>query len=362
MRPAAAIVFVAFAMAASQGHVWAQQCTLMAQITPLASNVEFGTIVGAVFNTDSTVVVADAQASALHLFTVGGRHIATAGRRGAGPGEFRSLSSVMMSNGNVTAYDGSLRRVSRFDSKLQFMAIDSPGFASGRLFGYTRDRGAVTSDPQRMGANGRNGPESFTDSIVVRLNQRDGAPQVLIRSANQTKVVYAHRTFDVMPAPFSHAAVISVGNDVIAFGDRTRIIRRFDGDGKRLEDVVLPWQQQTLRNGDYEKWSAYQLDQSQSKAEVRALLDAAPKRPRAPGHGAIVIDRNDVMWVQQYAAPYESIATRVIAADARGRLIGTGTLPPRTHLLAAAPNALLVSTADEFDVPTIGVMGIRCTR
>ena len=82
------------------------------------STEEFVRIVGAIRIANGGIVVADQGPQELKFFDSTGTHQLTAGRRGAGPSEFRALVWIQRWWGDsVVAYDAMSRRLSFFDQR-----------------------------------------------------------------------------------------------------------------------------------------------------------------------------------------------------------------------------------------------------
>jgi len=63
---------------------------------------------------DGRILVANGGTNELRFFTGSGRHLATIGGTGSGPGEFRWLTGVWVSADSMFAFDNALARVSVF--------------------------------------------------------------------------------------------------------------------------------------------------------------------------------------------------------------------------------------------------------
>ena len=117
----------------------------------------FGTVSSAVRLRGGTIVVSDAQSHTIRFFDSGGNVQASAGGRGAGPGEFQSLAWIRRaSDTTVIAYDRA-RRATVLDSRGRVLrSANVPGppiglFDNGELLVSRRNARAVERPPLGTG-------------------------------------------------------------------------------------------------------------------------------------------------------------------------------------------------------------------
>ncbi len=137
--------------------------------------------VGASVLADGRVMVADAGASAVHLYSAKGTLLQSFGRNGSGPGEFRRIAWLgQCASDSIMVWDMSLRRLSVIDH--------GSGTVQSRPFPQTavppptttftcgRDgRIAYHSLPQRFGAAGSETPALRGTAPVILFNPSDGS-------------------------------------------------------------------------------------------------------------------------------------------------------------------------------------------
>ena len=86
-----------------------------------APDSEFSAVVGAVYGSDGRIAVADRTLATITVLAADGSVMATMGRAGDGPGEFRALAGIAAAGeGRIVAFDGELQRLSEwtFDGSL----------------------------------------------------------------------------------------------------------------------------------------------------------------------------------------------------------------------------------------------------
>lgn len=72
---------------------------------------------GAVRLSDGTIVVADGGSARLRCYDAAGRHLADAGRRGSGPGEFRYIGAMVAADGDSVLVLNGLERIHVYDAR-----------------------------------------------------------------------------------------------------------------------------------------------------------------------------------------------------------------------------------------------------
>jgi hypothetical protein len=325
-----------------------------------AAGSEFGAVTGAAVVRDTIIVIGDGRADQLRFYTVSGRSIGTFGRRGQGPGEFRDIRRVFARGDTVAVFDQSGRRASLFTPSGEFVrSFAAPWGMVGLL-----DRDAKVTAANPVGSSrGRNGPELWPDSLDVSIDDTRGS-RLLHRIRDRTRIVTASGVFGVYDAPFTRVPSVVADSDVIVVADGSGEIRRFRSDGSRLPSVRSPFGTRRLTRADLERWIDTRLrayDESNRPA-MRRLFSVAQLPPTTPAHGPVILDRAARIWIQEYRPFYELVPVGIAAVNDRGDVLVRASIPPRSKILAASADALVVSTADEYDAEVVNVFRIRCRR
>ncbi len=100
-------------------------------LTDTGAPDEFGGVNSVALGPDGEVYVADARNFEVRVFGLDGAHRRTFGRRGEGPGEFETLSSLAWAGDRLLTYDIMLGRVGQWS-------------AEGEWLGQHRTRGRMT--------------------------------------------------------------------------------------------------------------------------------------------------------------------------------------------------------------------------
>ena len=123
-----------------------------------APDSEFSYVVGVVHGPDGSIAVADQTLGTITVLAGDGRVVATLGREGDGPGEFRRLAGIVPDGeGRLVAFDGEHQRLSEWtldgslveDTRLLRAGDDRlmgeiGRFANGSWYAQERDRMAAT--------------------------------------------------------------------------------------------------------------------------------------------------------------------------------------------------------------------------
>jgi hypothetical protein len=128
---------------------------------------------------DGRIVVANAGSHQVRWYDANGRHVASAGREGGGPGEFRGLTTLRRLPGDsVLAYDVMAFRLSWFDPAGRFVrsvALQPVGQMPRRFVDRFADGQLLLSSSVRSFPNG---PPSGTtrDTLLWLRAGAEGAP------------------------------------------------------------------------------------------------------------------------------------------------------------------------------------------
>ena len=117
------------------------------------------------------IVVANRGSFQLRWYDVRGRHVRSLGRRGQGPGEFRSLYVFNGAADTVFVHDNSNRRISRITPDGKFVGIDSSGMPTGETWLY--DRSVVSRLP-------RTADRAALRNVLLRIPHGDVAVRAVM--------------------------------------------------------------------------------------------------------------------------------------------------------------------------------------
>jgi hypothetical protein len=120
------------------------------------------------------VAVSDLQASEVRIFDAAGRFVRAVGGLGAGPGEFRAPSRIIVRQADFLVYDSALRRYSRFSFDGRHLGELGDGVLLRHGFTVLFEGGRFsTTDAQELARNPRALPPHMNERLLV------GRPGVL---------------------------------------------------------------------------------------------------------------------------------------------------------------------------------------
>ncbi len=324
------------------------------------------------------IVVVDLGATRILVFDSAGTYRRALGRRGDGPGEFRSIGAVSVLPGDtLTAFDGALRRLSYWHPDAGFIRSVSLG-DSGSLDAWPAEAWAwrdslvvvlqlaiTPRDSVPPGAGVRRWP------MRAHLTLRDGAGRVIATSPTFPGMYTGVYDGGDTRLPFSNQPFAAMGRDRVYFGS---------GQAFRLSYLAADF----ASPGEL-RWPAQQEALSATEvAAVRAETEAvlATRLPAArlggaldeefapeilpsarPAIGRVFVDDEERVWIERFEATRLGTRTQkpgdqwtVLQRD--GRPVARLRLPPAMRLEAVRGNEVLVVRRDSLDVETVARYGL----
>lgn len=328
---------------------------------------------------NGTLVIADLGGLRLHVYDSTGTYRGALGRRGQGPGEFGTITSVTPMRGDTLAvFDATQRRLTVWSA--------SRGFV--RQIGL-QDGGSLESWPADAWP--------WRDSLVIVL-QLSVTPRPRLASGETAKPWHMRAqlalrdsggrsiansaTFDGMytalfskgdaRAPFSHSPFAALAGDRVVFGsgDRfqlTTLGAAFTATGEirapALDEPFDRAEATRLYDETLALVSAH-MPIAQAQARLALSFDPAIFPKHRPSIGRALADDAGRLWVERFeptrlGAQLQVPGNRwtVLATD--GRPIARLQLPPRTRLEAVRGNRVVVVRWDELDVQSAAVYALQ---
>jgi len=100
-------------------------------------DVYIGSMAGVAVAEDGTLYLADRTEAVIHVYSAAGEYQTTIGGKGEGPGEFLSVSTPRLVDGELYILDGQQRRVSVFDAEeFNYLRSHPVGSSGGGISGF----------------------------------------------------------------------------------------------------------------------------------------------------------------------------------------------------------------------------------
>jgi hypothetical protein len=315
----------------------------------------FSDITGMDVDSRGRIYVADWFAARVAVLDSTGALLRTIGRKGLGPGEFRSLRGVQLLPGDtLLAYDPAAARISIFppDSSGAARVVSlAAGLEGGAPFLVRRTAGdgylAFFRPPFAMG-------DTAVRLDRVRLLNPDGSPRgEPLRSfpSQSFLLVRASGGFSVTPNPFGREGLFAAGAGGVlhlAWSD-SLAVETVDADGRRLAAFAVPYRAPEVTSGDVEAAMAGIPTQA-ARTFRPALQDSLPGR--WPALRALVADaEGTAVWLGLNTPAGEAGEWASFQPD--GRYLGSVFLPREVMVMAVRGRRLYGVRRDVDGVPEI---------
>ena len=324
---------------------------------------EFDRVVTPFVLRDGRLVVPLRGSSEIRVFSREGSFVERLGGGGDGPGEFRYLSGAWPRGDTIEAFDGRLRRVTRF---LPDGAVDVVAIASGEYPDMVAALGPMKEGWAVGGvASGRPGQR---DVLMFHHFDRDGTHLGELASSGGM-IRYAGGNYSG-PEPMSPRSVFRSDGTRLYFGDTLEpLIRRVRSPGTMDGEIV--WT--APESGSAEDVFDEVVDAAVLRAgperaeETRQRLEAAPSSTQLSVFWDFHVDPAGFIWIQPYeptahafavGAPYRGGvgsggAWQVMTPD--GRFAGSVDVPDGLEVTQITRSTVVGIRRDEFGVETVHV-------
>ncbi|MGH7695797.1 MAG: 6-bladed beta-propeller [Gemmatimonadaceae bacterium] len=328
---------------------------------------------------DGRIVVVDAEARRLLLFDDKGRLVKTLGRRGAGPGEFRNVSSVTVLPGDsLLTFDRSLRRLTVWHPESGYvrgMPVGGTSLESWPEDAWLWQRGNVvvlqlSITPQDSIPPGAGGVRRWP--MRARLTLLDTSGRAL-GSSPQFDGMYTgiYERGDTR-LPFSNRPFAAVGRDRIYFGSgATFALAYLNSEFAAVGELRWPAQREDLSQAEVAAVKAEAValagtrvppDQLVRPFEINFAAQILPRE--RPAIGRVFVDHNDRLWVERFEATrlgssLQKAGDRWTVLNRDGAPVARLRLPSATRLEDVRGTRALLVVRDSLDVQTVVVREIR---
>lgn len=349
--------------------------TALVQDASIADNgggpaYEFTSITQVLERGDS-VFIRQADVQEIRVFSVGGQHLATFGRNGSGPGEFRSLEAMGFLGDTLWTIDGDLRRLSYFTSAGTLLKTEpfepvSPALGDGSVFFFPYFK-MLLQDGTVLGSGGWAGRDIASGKVTatpqLRMTRTGQTLDTLgwVPIGNEHMIIQSDRARMYRMQPYGDAAILVYSSEasrvyvvdrpaaaaadtanvlVIAIDARgdTAWVSSLSYAPVRFDPVKVDSLRVAFHKIHSPRFTAEQVD--------RALYTPSF---RPPVTGAISAS-DGALWIR-WDDGTRSGGVTVLDRDGRTRAFLT--IPARAKLQWASADRFWVEVKDENDVPTL---------
>lgn len=315
---------------------------------------------------DGRIVVANAGSHQLRWYGANGRHAASAGREGGGPGEFRGLSLLRrLSGDSVLAYDLSAFRLSWFDPAGRFVrsaALQPVGPVPPRFVDRFADGSMLLSSSVRGFGEPRSGTRR--DTLLWLRADAGGVPVDSLPVTPGSEASFQIFTeggqvtgMNVMMLPFmQHVETASAGDRYWqGITDAYEVVlRRADGTPERI--VRRAVEPVPVRGAYLDSLRRVQV--AEQGPDAGKFLDEVQVPERLPAFERLLVDAGGGLWVQRLAWP-GAVQPEWDVFDAEGRMMGAVPMPAGFRATQIGADFVLGVWTDEDGVEYVRMYGLR---
>ncbi len=313
----------------------------------------FGRVAGAVRLSSGDIIVVDGLSLELRRFSSEGDVLGTTGRRGAGPGEFRTVKSVRRCAADSTfVYDPALMRISVFAPNGTYVrAMDVRGWSVSGLPPYDfwcNAEGFLAFVHRSAAPPAGVGPRRPTVAItVVRPN---GTVASLGEFPGPERYFHGSEDF---PRPLGKETWVALGARTIHVGTADAFeIQEFSVDGERLRTLREPRSPSPVRTSHIDAYIEQLVDRRSGRRDPRDIervYRGFIYPDVLPAHGMLLAGDAGNLWIEEYSAP-DAGAGRWWVYSRSGARVATVTVPEGFRILEAGREYVLGVWKDHLDV------------
>ncbi len=282
---------------------------------------------------DGRIVVANGGDQQVRWFDARGRHVASAGGEGGGPGEFQGLTTLRRLPGDtVLAYDPTDARLSWFDPAGQFVratTLRPVGEVPPRFVERFDDGSLLLSVSTRRFPSGPPSGTSRDTLLWLRMRGEDAMDSLPVTPGTESSITVtraggAVQSMRVMTLPFMR------GVQTAAAGDRywqaltetySIVLRRADGTPER---IVRRRVEAVPVRGAYLD-SVRRVREADHGPQANDVFEGVEIPGQLPVLERLLVDDTGALWVQRTAWPRAGAEWDVF--DAEGTMLGTVRMP-----------------------------------
>lgn len=309
------------------------------------------------------LAVADGEGAQILIFGPDGGFLRSVGRRGEGPGEFRSPYFASSHRGDSLLVFNLYRSAIVYDSEGRFGRSFVPGGLAGESQGVPKGAygdGTLLFMQYQFGQEQPQPGIRRSKVALVRVNDAGEVIQDFGMFDEQTVSGGPQR---YLYGPWAH---MTAGSDALWYspGDRIDVERHALSDGS-LRRIRLPLPSRAVTPADMEAEKAMLMERFRGRPEaagVERSYENAVLAPVFPAHGALVVDEANHLWVSEYRPWAERVPTPWHVFDPEGRYLGAVVMPAGLYVDQIVGNQVVGRHTDEDGLLTARVYRIEGRR
>lgn len=306
---------------------------------------------GAVRLPNGNVVVADAYAATIRFFDANGTLVRRVGRRGNGPGEFRSPSWISRcGTDSVFVWDAFRQSIT---------VIDTAGTIARR---YTID-----AQPDFLQCSNRAEfllqlPPAATGIPSDKTPHYTGHIWIADRSGHRLRDLGEFPYGENRPLGKLTQVALSSKHVFVGTNDSAAVdLYSHSGQRTRTLRIQSPQRRPTARN--YQAAIDAQVKQLRVESERHAWrkqLETVPMPDQMPPYRDIILD--DLGWVWVVVSALGDASTMLVAMDTVGQTLGTATLSSELEVYEVGRDSVLGAYEDTAGVPHVALYRFSRSR
>ncbi len=328
-------------------------------------DASFGDIVGVTRLEDGTIVVADAFARHVRLFSANGTELATVGRRGSGPGEFETIAKMI---------DNGVDRIGVFDSRLlRLTTIERDGTQRNSVpmeiisardrvvpVGWLTDGNVVATHNPRDSIR----RDRYRQRLELLTHDTTGAVHDSLATIPGTQMWDWEWEMGVTPAmvPFGRMTIVRVRDNsvYVAANDGYRI-DRYNETGQLVGVIKLTTKPTSLPARAIETHKAAERAKGTSGLDSKGpgeifgrLADDAPYPEFVPAYDDLLVDTRGRLWVRDFRID-KSATSHYTVFERNGITTAAIAMPGGFEPTDIDDGFIVGIWKDEFDIESVRV-------
>ncbi|HVT43401.1 MAG TPA: 6-bladed beta-propeller, partial [Thermoanaerobaculia bacterium] len=316
---------------------------------------------------DGRVVIANGGTNELRFYDPEGRHLASIGRSGEGPGEFQDLQRVWILPGDsLLAYDFLPSRLSVFSPDGEFVRSQHYSSPDGRqilIRGPLADGSIIAAGVPIWSSPGA-ASGVVRDSVpYYRYDPLGTVPHTFGRfpSAEVFRIVTGD-DWQLTGVPFARVPVTAVAGNAVHFGSAsTYELYTYSANGELERVVRLSMQPRAVTAADIDQYRRERLELAEREGmrpSMERMLSVLPFPGTMPPYDRAIADSEGNVWLSDYRpARHEPATWRVFSPD--GVFLGSIDAPAQFEVIQIGTDFILAHWSDEMDVEHIRVYALN---